>query len=133
MFDLLVASTFMMFLSFGGIEMAYTIKQLAHLSGVSTRTLRFYDETGLLKPAYVGENQYRYYEEGQLLLLQQILFYRISVFQSLRKRNTRGGDDTHTIWFYETLTQRSVGIGKSTAAIALSKELDLFRVSITLN
>tara|TARA_R110002126_G_scaffold239409_1_gene382629 strand:- start:55983 stop:56753 length:771 start_codon:yes stop_codon:yes gene_type:complete len=56
--------------------MAYTIKQLAALSGVSTRTLRFYDETGLLKPAYVGENHYRYYEEAQLLLLQQILFYR---------------------------------------------------------
>ena len=66
----------MMFSSFGGTDMAYTIKQLAHLSGVSTRTLRFYDETGLLKPAYVGENQYRYYEEEQLLLLQQILFYR---------------------------------------------------------
>ena len=56
--------------------MAYTIKQLAALSGVSTRTLRFYDETGLLKPAYVGDNQYRYYEEEQVLLLQQILFYR---------------------------------------------------------
>lgn len=56
--------------------MAYTIKQLAKLSGVSTRTLRFYDELGLLKPAYVGDNQYRYYEEEQALLLQQILFYR---------------------------------------------------------
>lgn len=56
--------------------MAYTIKQLAQLSGVTTRTLRFYDKTGLLKPAYYGENQYRYYEEEQLLLLQQILFYR---------------------------------------------------------
>ena len=56
--------------------MPYTIKQLARLSGVSTRTLRFYDETGLLKPAYIGENQYRYYQEEQALLLQQILFYR---------------------------------------------------------
>lgn len=76
MFDLLVTSTFMMFLSFRRNDMAYTIKQLAALSGVSTRTLRFYDETGLLKPAYVGDNQYRYYEEEQVLLLQQILFYR---------------------------------------------------------
>src|SRR3990167_4504148 len=56
--------------------MAYTVKQLAKLSGVSTRTLRFYDEIGLLKPAYYGENKYRFYEEEQLLLLQQILFYR---------------------------------------------------------
>ncbi len=56
--------------------MNYTVNKLAQLSGVSIRTLRFYDETGLLKPAYVGENGYRYYQEDQLLLLQQILFFR---------------------------------------------------------
>lgn len=56
--------------------MAYTVNKLAKLSGVSIRTIRFYDEIGLLKPAYYGENNYRYYEEEQLLLLQQILFYR---------------------------------------------------------
>jgi DNA-binding transcriptional MerR regulator len=56
--------------------MAYTIKKLARISGISVRTLRFYDEIGLLKPAYYGDNKYRYYEEEQLLMLQQILFYR---------------------------------------------------------
>ena len=56
--------------------MAYTVKNLAQLSGVSIRTLHFYDEIGLLKPAYCGDNNYRYYEEEQLLMLQQILFYR---------------------------------------------------------
>src|SRR6202795_3028681 len=56
--------------------MAYTVKQLAAISGVSVRTLRFYDETSLLKPAYHGANGYRFYEEQQLLTLQQILFYR---------------------------------------------------------
>lgn len=56
--------------------MSYTVNKLAKLSGVSVRTLHFYDEIGLLKPAYYGENNYRYYEEEQLLLLQQILFYR---------------------------------------------------------
>jgi DNA-binding transcriptional MerR regulator len=56
--------------------MQYTVKQLAKLSGVSSRTLRFYDEIDLLKPAFYGENQYRYYEEEQLLTLQQILFFR---------------------------------------------------------
>ena len=56
--------------------MAYTINQLAKLSGVSTRTLRFYDEIGLLAPAFYGENHYRYYKEEQLLMLQQILFFR---------------------------------------------------------
>ena len=56
--------------------MAYTVKQVAAMSGVSVRTLHFYDETGLLKPAYHRANGYRFYEEPQLLTLQQILFYR---------------------------------------------------------
>jgi MerR family transcriptional regulator, thiopeptide resistance regulator len=56
--------------------MPYTVNKLAKLSGVSARTLHFYDEIGLLKPAYYGENNYRYYEQEQLLMLQQILFYR---------------------------------------------------------
>jgi DNA-binding transcriptional MerR regulator len=56
--------------------MAYTVKQVAALSGVSVRTLHFYDETDLLKPAHTGANGYRYYEEPQLLTLQQILLYR---------------------------------------------------------
>jgi DNA-binding transcriptional MerR regulator len=56
--------------------MAYTVKQVAAMSGVSVRTLHFYDERGLLKPSYHGANRYRYYEEPELLTLQQILFYR---------------------------------------------------------
>jgi DNA-binding transcriptional MerR regulator len=56
--------------------MAYTVKKLAGMSGVSVRTLHFYDEVGLLKPAYLGANGYRFYEEAELLTLQQILFYR---------------------------------------------------------
>src|SRR6202790_2012937 len=62
--------------SAGKKAMAYTVKQVAAMSGVSVRTLHFYDETGLLKPAYHGVNGYRFYEEPQLLTLQQILFYR---------------------------------------------------------
>ena len=56
--------------------MPYTVKQVAAMSGVSVRTLHFYDATGLLKPASHGANGYRLYEEPQLLRLQQILFYR---------------------------------------------------------
>lgn len=54
----------------------YTVKQLADLAGVSTRTLHYYDEIGLLKPSAYGDNGYRYYEEAAALRLQQILFYR---------------------------------------------------------
>jgi DNA-binding transcriptional MerR regulator len=54
----------------------YTIKQLADLAGVSRRTLHYYDELGLLKPALVADNGYRYYDSGSLLQLQQILLYK---------------------------------------------------------
>ena len=56
--------------------MAYTVKQLADLAGVSVRTLHYYDEIGLLTPDAYGENGYRYYHQEALLRLQQILFFR---------------------------------------------------------
>lgn len=54
----------------------YTVRQVAKMSGVSVRTLHHYDDIGLLKPASVGENGYRYYGREELLRLQQILFHR---------------------------------------------------------
>ncbi|KOS64356.1 MerR family transcriptional regulator [Lysinibacillus agricola] len=56
--------------------MEYTIQGLAQLSGVSTRTLRYYDEIGLLKPARTNEAGYRFYGQFEVDMLQQILFYR---------------------------------------------------------
>lgn len=55
----------------------YTVKDMARLSGVSVRTLHHYDHIGLLKPAFVGENRYRYYGRDELLRLRQILLYRL--------------------------------------------------------
>ncbi len=53
------------------------IKEFAELTGVSVRTLHYYDEIGLLKPAFVDEqNGYRYYNENSLERMQEILFYR---------------------------------------------------------
>lgn len=54
----------------------YTVSELARMSGISVRTLHHYDQIGLLKPANVGENGYRYYGRVQMLRLQQILFHR---------------------------------------------------------
>jgi DNA-binding transcriptional MerR regulator len=56
--------------------MAWSIAQVARMSNVTSRTLRHYDEIGLLPPAWVGTNGYRYYEQDQLLRLQQILVMR---------------------------------------------------------
>ncbi|KJS56766.1 MerR family transcriptional regulator [Streptomyces rubellomurinus] len=54
----------------------WPIAEVARLSGVTARTLRHYDEIGLLPPAGIGSNGHRYYEERQLLQLQQILVLR---------------------------------------------------------
>lgn len=56
--------------------MLYTIKKIAEISGVSTRTLRYYDEISLLKPAQTNESGYRFYGEKEINRLQQILFYQ---------------------------------------------------------
>ncbi|MEU3716973.1 MerR family transcriptional regulator [Streptomyces californicus] len=54
----------------------WPISEVARMSGVTARTLRHYDEIGLLPPARIGSNGHRYYKERQLLLLQQILVLR---------------------------------------------------------
>lgn len=56
--------------------MEYTVSKLAKISGISSRTLRYYDEIGLLKPERVDSNGYRIYVKSQVDLLQQILFYK---------------------------------------------------------
>jgi DNA-binding transcriptional MerR regulator len=76
---------------------SFTVKQVASLSGVSVRTLHFYDESGLLKPAFHGANGYRYYVEPQLLTLQQILFYRELGFELKRIKKILGRRDFEKI------------------------------------
>ena len=53
-----------------------TVNEVAKLSGVSVRALHHYDQIGLLKPASIGRNRYRYYGQDELLRLQQILLHR---------------------------------------------------------
>lgn len=60
--------------------MEYSISELSELAGISTRTLRYYDQIGLLKPLYVKETGYRYYGKEEVDMLQQILFYRTRGF-----------------------------------------------------
>ena len=56
--------------------MEYSIQALARLAGVTTRTLRWYDQIGLLKPSRVADNGYRYYGPAEVDRLQDILYYR---------------------------------------------------------
>lgn len=56
--------------------MEYTVQKLAQLAGVSARTLRYYDEFGILKPARINSSGYRIYGQAEVGRLQQILFFR---------------------------------------------------------
>jgi DNA-binding transcriptional MerR regulator len=56
--------------------MEYTVQKLGRMAGVSTRTLRYYDEIGILKPARINSSGYRIYGQAEVDRLQQILFYR---------------------------------------------------------
>lgn len=56
--------------------MEYTVQKLGNMAGVSTRTLRYYDEIGILKPARTSSSGYRIYGQNEVDRLQQILFYR---------------------------------------------------------
>ena len=56
--------------------MEYTSNRLSRISGVSARTLRYYDEIGLLKPVRIASSGYRIYGWDELDMLQQVLFYR---------------------------------------------------------
>jgi len=54
----------------------YSSNKLSKMSGVSPRTLRYYDEINLLKPARIASSGYRIYGQDEVDRLQQILFYR---------------------------------------------------------
>ena len=53
-----------------------TVKDVSEIAGVSIRTLRHYDEIGLLKPTKLTEAGYRLYDDKALEKLQEIMFYR---------------------------------------------------------
>lgn len=92
-------------------KMKYSVKQLANLSGVSVRTLHWYDKTGLLKPSFYGANGYRYYEEKQLMLLQQILFFRELEFSldDIKKLLAKDDfDQTRALYAHKRVLQEDI-------------------------
>ena len=68
------------FLPKGNLNMK-TISQVAKLTGVSIRTLQYYDEIGLLPHSELTEAGYRLYDDNALQMLQQILFFKELGFQ----------------------------------------------------
>ncbi|CAK8054316.1 MerR family transcriptional regulator [Eupransor demetentiae] len=56
--------------------MQYTVNDIVKLTGITARTVRYYDQINLLKPDHLDSNGYRYYQQAELDRLQQILFFR---------------------------------------------------------
>ncbi len=56
--------------------MKLSVGKMSRLFGISVRTLRYYDEIGLLKPSEVAPSGYRYYDSADVETLQQIMFYK---------------------------------------------------------
>ena len=53
-----------------------TVKEMSQMSGISVRTLHYYDQIGLLTPSFIGENGYRFYDMDAFERLQEILLFR---------------------------------------------------------
>ena len=72
-----------------------TVKEVSRLTGVSVRTLHYYDEIGLLSPAVTTDAGYRLYDRGELERLQQILLFRELAFslKEIREILDRPGFD----------------------------------------
>jgi len=71
-----VTSRCIVTLSGGENVVEYTVQELAQLAGVTSRTIRYYDEIEILKPARINSSGYRIYGQNEVDRLQQILFYR---------------------------------------------------------
>lgn len=56
--------------------MDWSIQDIARLAGTTSRTLRHYDDVGLVKPSRIGDNGYRYYDADALVRLQRVLLLR---------------------------------------------------------
>lgn len=92
------------------------INEVAKLTGVTVRTLQYYDKIGLLKPSKTLDNGYRVYEKEQLETLQQILFYRELDFQlnEIKEIMNNPGYDRHQAMINqkELLSQKKTRLEK---------------------
>lgn len=74
-----------------------TVSQLANLSGITPRTIRYYDKIDLLKPTLIDKNGYRKYNLKQLNRLQQILYFKQFGFELARIKTMIDADDYNIV------------------------------------
>ena len=114
--------------------MEYTVQQLAKLSGVSKRTLHYYDEIDLLKPKTIRSNGYRIYGSEEVTRLQQILFFK-SFGLSLTEIQTIMAQDKAII--YQALQSQQLKLIQQKISLeqqiqALSQTLQEYQGEITM-
>ena len=114
--------------------MEYTVQQLAKLSGVSKRTLHYYDEIDLLKPKTIRSNGYRIYGSEEVTRLQQILFFK-SFGLSLTEIQTIMAQDKAAI--YQALQSQQFKLIQQKISLeqqiqALEKTLQEYQGEITM-
>jgi len=94
--------------------MEYTINELSKRTGISTRTLRYYDQIKLLTPTRLSSSGYRIYGENEAALLQEILFYRelgVSLDEIKKLLNSPDGDKEKSLQNHlYALTQKKARI-----------------------
>ena len=71
----------------------YKISEVAAISGVSIRTLQYYDKIDLLKPKLINEVGYRFYTDKEIEILQQILFFKELDFSLDEIKNILNSDN----------------------------------------
>ena len=112
-----------------------TVKEVSKMTGISIRTLRYYDEIGLLKPTKISDNKYRLYDDKALEKLQEILTYINSSFSDLHSVTDIAqrfyiSTATLTRWFREYL-QMTPKSYLEARRLAYSKDLLLRGLSVT--
>jgi len=114
--------------------MEYTISKLSKIAGVSTRTLRYYDEIKLLEPARINSSGYRIYGKEEVDRLQQILFYKELGFELCDiKRITASPDFDHLKALNEHLNKLLTKKERLNALIAnLSKTIKAVEGEFTM-
>ena len=100
--------------------MEWSIQQIAKVAGTTSRTLRHYDDIGLLTPSSIGANGYRYYDQSSLVRLQRILMLRelglgLPQIQEVLARETseESALESHLAW----LRQEQDRLGRQVASV----------------
>ena len=103
--------------------MEWSIQQIAKLAGTTSRTLRHYDDIGLLAPSSIGINGYRHYDQAALVRLQRILLLRelglglAQIAEVLARETTEESAlESHLAW----LRQEQDRLGRQVASVEIT-------------